>query len=148
MLARVKDEDGDSNVAELRFIVRSQAAEASAALSAYWRVMGEGLATLKVNYVAAKRGGDLEKTEPELPLFDGQDKPEPVEHVLKDEQGQVVRRFESREQKRAGHRRGQGQGCPRPGAAAQECAPGRRRHAAPAWPKACRQEQDDGDVNG
>lgn len=112
-LARVKEDDGESKVAELRFIVRSQAAQASALLSAYWRVLGDAPAMLTVDYSAAKREVDLKKTEPEMPLFDAAEgqkeevvlsggakgkKPGMAEFVLKDDEGKVIRRFDTLEE--------------------------------------------------
>jgi hypothetical protein len=107
-LARVKAKDGESSSSELRFSVRSQASEAAALLSNWMRTIGEGRATLKLDYSAVNRAAKKETAQDEAPLFAQassaeQADPGTAELVLKDDEGNVVRRFESVEEKeRAG----------------------------------------------
>ena len=98
-LARVKAKDGESYSAELRFNVRSQAAEAAALLTNWMRTIGEGRATLQIDYTTAKRAEKPETAQDEAPLFAQASaeptKNPPIQLVAKDEEGAVVRKFES-----------------------------------------------------
>jgi hypothetical protein len=95
-LVRVKAKDGESSSLELRFNVRSHAAEAAALLDNWMRTIGEGRATLQIDYESATRPEKQETAQDDAPLF-AQASSEPAELVSKDEEGDVVRRFESKE---------------------------------------------------